>query len=459
MGMPAWALISCAGTWALSGPAAERGAEAMRLQLPALVGWILYGSLLGLVTPGMHALADRVMVDPADGVPAPEASPKRVVIVGGGFAGMTTAASLEDLLPPDGSVSLTFVSDQNALLFTPMLAEVAGGSLEPSRISAPLRTALRRTEFVRGCAEGVDFGRRVPTVAPQRRGPGPAREIHFDHLVLAAGRSRTISARRTSRRTPLTSRPSWTRPDPQPRDRDVRTGRPRGDPEARRALVTFVVAGGGFAGVEFAGALNDFTRNLADYPGCLREVRTVLVHSRDRILPELSGSLGRYARRRWRSAASSSSWAFGSSTPRRLGHPERRRNPHPDLGMDGRLPPSPRFKSIGLDTDKRGAVVVESTMAVAGRQGIWAARPCAALKDGRTGEPCPPTAQFALQGRPDARAKSSAGRSGGKAAETLPLRVPRRPLRGGPPDRPAPSSRTPFGRGKAPPVLRTCSRG
>jgi NADH dehydrogenase len=408
MGMPAWALISCAGTWALSGPAAERGAEAMRLQLPALVGWILYGSLLGLVTPWMNALADRVMVDPADGVPAPEASPKRVVIVGGGFAGMTTAASLEDLLPPDGSVSITLVSDQNALLFTPMLAEVAGGSLEPSHISAPLRTALRRTEFVRGCAEGVDFGRRILTVAPAKGGPGSAREIHFDHLVLAAGSvsnyfgAANIQKHAFDFKTLLDA----IRIRNHVIEMFERADR-EGDPEVRRSLVTFVVAGGGFAGVELAGALNDFTHGiLADYPRVPSgEVRTVLVHSRDRILPELSESLGRYAREKM--AARGVEFRLGT---RVLDAQEGR-----VILSDGEIrtqtlawtagsAPSPWLKAIGLDTDKRGAAVVDSTMAVAGREGIWALGDCAALKDGRTGEPCPPTAQFALrEGRTLAR--------------------------------------------------------
>ena len=80
------------------------------------------------------------------------------------------------------------------------------------------------------------------------------------------------------------------------------------DPEARKPLLTFVIAGGGFAGVELAGSLNDFARGiLADYPNLRREdVRVVLVHARDRILPELSESLGRYAQAAWKHAGWSS---------------------------------------------------------------------------------------------------------------------------------------------------------
>ncbi len=378
------------------------------MQLPALLGWILYGSLLGLVAPGLNGLAARFMGGHHDAAPAASASPKRIVIVGGGFAGMSTAEGLEDLLPDDGSVSITLVSDQNALLFTPMLAEVAGGSLEPGHISAPLRTALRRTEFVRGCAAGVDLGRRILTVAPARGGPGSAREIGFDHLVLAVGSvsnyfgAANIQKHAFDFKTLLDA----IRIRNHVIEMFERADR-EADPEVRRSLVTFVVAGGGFAGVELAGALNDFSRGiLADYPRVPEaEVRTVLVHSRDRILPELSESLGRYALDRM--AARGVEFRLntrlldaeeGKVT---LSKGEIRTQ---TLAWTAGSGPSPWLNSFGLETDKRGAVVVDSTMAVTGRDGIWALGDCAALKDGKSGNPCPPTAQFALrEGRALAR--------------------------------------------------------
>jgi len=334
--------------------------------------------------------------------------PRGIVILGGGFAGMTTAVRLEQELRRDPSVSVTLVSDQNALLFTPMLAEVAGGSLEASHISTPLRTALHRTEFLRGRAESVDFERRLVRVAPVAANPGTVREIPYDHLVVALGSVSNYFGAANIQRHALDFKTlldairirnhiieMFERADREP-DRGVRC-----------SLATFVIAGGGFAGVELAGAVNDFAHGiLADYPAVAAdEIRTILVHSRDRVLPELSESLARYAQERM----------TARGVEFRLNTRVLDAKPGLVVLSDGDLrsqtlvwtagsSPNPILKSIGLDTDKRGAVAVESTMEVSGRPGVWALGDCAALKDARSGKACPPTAQFALrEGRALAR--------------------------------------------------------
>ncbi len=172
------------------------------------------------------------------------------------------------------------------------------------------------------------------------------------------------------------------------------------DPAVRKSLLTFVIAGGGFAGVELAGSLNDFARGiLADYPNLRREdVRIVLVHSRDRILPELSESLGRYAQSRMETRGVE----FRLNTRLTDARPgmvvlSDAEIPAETLVWTAGTAPNPLSKSLPLEKDKRGAVIVDPTLAVPGHAGVWALGDCAAVVDAKTGNSCPPTAQFALR--------------------------------------------------------------
>jgi NADH dehydrogenase len=155
-GVPLWALISVVAIPLIAHSAPDWSAEQMRTHFRALVGWVFYGAFLGLLTQGFKDLADRIFGPEPERANSLPKEVKRIVIIGGGFAGMKTAESLEHQFLRDRSVSITLISETNALLFTPMLTEVAGGSLEPSHISTPLRSSPR-TNFVRATVESVDL--------------------------------------------------------------------------------------------------------------------------------------------------------------------------------------------------------------------------------------------------------------------------------------------------------------
>ena len=160
LAVPLWATVSVILLPLATGAEPYWTAEGMRLAFPAFVGWVLYSVSLAWVARALNDGAAAWL-----GAEPPQAAPvhmvtTRIVILGGGFAGVTTALQLERAFGGDPSISLTLVSDTNALLFTPMLAEVAGGSLEAAHISSPLRTSLRRTAIIRGRVTEIDLEQR-----------------------------------------------------------------------------------------------------------------------------------------------------------------------------------------------------------------------------------------------------------------------------------------------------------
>jgi NADH dehydrogenase len=242
--------------------------------LPQLVAWVWYGAVLGLAAEALSRITAS-WPGPDSFLPkAPSVPTKKIVILGGGFAGMATAERLERVFGANHKVTFTLVSDTNALLFTPMLAEVAGSSLEPTHISSPLRTSLRRTQVVRGRVVGIDLEKRCVSLAMNGRSHETptlgdvTQELLFDHLVLALGSVTNYpSAMQHVKELALDFKTLSDAMRIRNRVIDMFERADReADPGRRQELLTFVIAGGGFAGVELAGALNDFARGiLADF--------------------------------------------------------------------------------------------------------------------------------------------------------------------------------------------------
>src|SRR6516165_5713527 len=401
-GVPLWAVVSVIALPLLSGQTPEWGAEQIRLHFPVLVGWVLYGLGLGLCTQFLSDMAARLFGPEAPPATDNDSPKKRIVILGGGFAGMTAAECLERELQRDPSVSITLVSETNALLFTPMLAEVAGSSLEPSHISTPLRTSLHRTDFVRGRVISVDVeNKRVALEAGMGGNESCRSEVAYDHLVFALGAVSNYLGLTNVQKLAFDFKSliDAIRIRNHVIEMFERADR-ESNPEARKPLLTFVIAGGGFAGVELAGSINDFARGiLADYPNLRREdIRVVLVHARDRILPELSESLGRYAQSRMeaRGVEFHLNVRLIDARPGVVVLSDGEVNAETLVWTAGTAP-NPLTKSLALEKDKRGALIVDATLAVAGHTGVWALGDCAAVVDAKSGKPCPPTAQFALR--------------------------------------------------------------
>jgi NADH dehydrogenase len=393
-GIPIWALLHVVALPLLAHEELNWTAEAMRGQFAALAGWILFCAALGLVVQPARALVERLFGPERAPVIPVRPPPKRIVILGGGFAGVSTAEHLERFFRTDPSVAITLVSETNALLFTPMLAEVAASSLEATHITSPLRTSLRRTQVVRGQATAVD------TTAKRVQIDGWP-DLEYDHLVVALGAVSNYlgMANVQANAFDFKSLADAIRIRNHVIDCFERADRET-DEARRRSLVTFVVAGGGFAGAELTGGINDFARGmLAYYPNIpADDVRIVLVHGGERILNELSEPLALYAQARMteRGVTFRLKTRLKDAAPGKVVLSDGEIEASTLVWTAGTAP-NPALKTLGLELDKRGALVTDQTLQVKGSTDVWAIGDAGAIPDPKTGRNCPPTAQFAIR--------------------------------------------------------------
>src|SRR5207253_1458818 len=227
--------------------------------------------------------------------------PTRILILGGGFGGVYTALTLERLLRDDlrrGAVELALVNRENYMVFQPMLPEVISGSIGLVDTIIPIRRLCPNTNLYTRPIEKVDVQRRR-VVTAAGLGTRPC-ELEYDHLVSALGNvtspanlpglaEHALPFKYLGDALTLRNRVIHTL-----EEADIEP-----DPRVRRALLTFVVAGGGFSGVEVAAELNDFVRAVARNfrhlnPG---DIRVILVHAGELIFPELPRSLAEFAQR------------------------------------------------------------------------------------------------------------------------------------------------------------------
>src|SRR5476649_955344 len=219
----------------------------------------------------------------------------RLIILGGGFAGVKCAKTLRRRFAMSEAEIIVF-NDENHLVFSPMLADAVGSSLNPFDVVVPLRGMLPgvscRTEVVLG----ID---RAASEIIYEGEDGSTRRLHFDHLVIACGNVSDLSIvpGMSDHAFPLKSVG-----DAIALRSHVMQQMERAevcdDAERRRWYLRFIVVGGGYSGVEVAGEINDLVKGSARFFQNFKaaDVEVVLIHSRDQLLPEITSSLRDFAR-------------------------------------------------------------------------------------------------------------------------------------------------------------------
>lgn len=325
---------------------------------------------------------------------------KRILILGGGFGGVNTAMSLHKTVKHRDDIEVAMVNDENYTVFQPMLAEVISGSLGILDTVVPIRDLCPELHLYVRRVEHIDLDHKVVVTShpflPQNE------EISYDHLVLALGTLENFSIIRglpehglhfKNLGDALVIRNKLIQLLEQA---DVER-----DEALRRRMLTFVVAGGGFSGVEAIAEMNDYVRGVAERYANLDpdEVQMILLQGGDRILPELSESLSLYAQRKLRerkvdvrlntrlSAVTAEEAILGDGT----------RIPTKTVVAALAAAANPVLKALPCQKDPRDRLIVDEFLELPDYPGVWAVGDCAHIIDAKTQQPCPPTAQYAVR--------------------------------------------------------------
>ena len=328
--------------------------------------------------------------------PVPELF-KRIVIVGGGFAGVTLAQRLERRLPE--GVEIIVLSADNHLVFTPMLPEVVGRTISPLHVVVPGRQLTRRTKWLEARVSRID---REHNEAHYFRGDGTAASIGYTHLVFACGAAANLeeipglAARGYALKTVI---------DAIVMGNDLignfETAATETDAAERQRLLTVVVIGGGFSGVEVAGHIADLMRAIHRfYPELQRQTpHVVLLQKGKHLLPELHHeSLSKFTVQKLRlngikvrletSARKIDSVAVQLTSDERI-----------ETGLivcTAGTETHPLIKDLGLPLQK-GRLETDPDMKAKGTANLWALGDCSLVPNAHDGHACPATAQFAVQ--------------------------------------------------------------
>lgn len=324
----------------------------------------------------------------------------RIVILGGGFGGVYTALALEKALRSRDDFEVVLVNNENYFVFQPMLPEVISGTIGLTDVVSPLRRLLPGTDIHVRDVESVDLEKRTVTTSPGFH-PHP-HVLPYDHLVLALG---TVTDFRGLPGLPEHALPFKNLGDALTlRNHVIRAleeaSIERHDMELRRQLLTFVVAGGGFSGVEVVAELNDFVRNVARSYRRIdpAEISVILLHAQDRILPEMEESLALFAQNilrkrgvelrlgtRLASATGKAAILAGGETI-------------PTRTLVSTVPAfsHPLLEALRLPKAKNGRLLTNGHLQVEGTTNVWAVGDCGRIATA-DGTIVPPTAQHATR--------------------------------------------------------------
>ncbi|WP_326581200.1 NAD(P)/FAD-dependent oxidoreductase [Streptomyces sp. NBC_00487] len=335
--------------------------------------------------------------------------PMRILIVGGGYVGLYTALRLQRQLKPElgrGDVEIVVVSPDPYMTYQPFLPEAAAGSISPRHVVVPLRRVLDQCKVVIGEATAINHAKRIATLdtlATAEEGTG-SEQLTYDELVLAPGSiARTlpipgladhgIGFKTVEEAIGLRNHVI--------EQMDIASS--TRDPAIRDAALTFVFVGGGYAGVEALGELEDMARYTARYYHNVKpeDMKWILVEASDRILPEVGEEMGRYTvtELRRRNIDVRLHTRLESCADRVAVLSDGARFPTRTVVWTAGVKPHPILAATDLPLNERGRLKCTAELTVEGVAHAWAAGDAAAVPDvtAEPGKETAPNAQHAVR--------------------------------------------------------------
>jgi NADH dehydrogenase len=353
---------------------------------------------------------------------------KRIVILGGGFAGVAVLNRLQERFQTDVSVDISMISKDNYLLFTPMLHEIASGMIETRHIVTPIRTFCNRSRFYCADVESVDLKNKSVKLRSSLLTPISGTQntitdsmekngmsLPYDYLVIAVGSETRFFGMSDVEQNAFTIKTLYDAirlrnhviylleqadqllPESDYNNNNNVFG------HSQEEILTFVIVGGGFAGVETAGELNDFIRDSVKYYYHnidKSKIRVVIVQSGNRLLPEMSEELAQFALEKLRKSGVEiilNSRVIGA-TEHSVKLKDGNIIPTKTIIWSGGVAPSSLVQSLScMHDNKSGRIIVDKYLEIPEYKGVFALGDCAFIIDPNTGNPYPPTAQHAIR--------------------------------------------------------------
>ena len=343
---------------------------------------------------------------------------KKIVILGSGFAAVECAKKLENEFGNDPEIDLVMIGEDNFLLFTPMLPQVASGMIETRHIVFPIRTICKKTKFYEGRIKNVDPYGKLVTLW----GTGDKRSIsiHYDFLVVALGSETNFFGMADVEKNAYTMKTLNDAVMLRNRIIDMlEQAENETNPILRKSFLNFVVVGGGFAGIETAGELMDLLLDARKYYPSIQkdDLKVIVLEAMGEILPGFNKKLAEFAKQKLKERGidiqlkkAVTSFDGNEVTIKTLDETPKYSSDQSEINSiitktliwTAGITPVNTIKRSMFKTEK-GKIIINNFLEVEKFPGVFAVGDCALFVDPVTNRPFPPTAQIA-----EAQAKMAA---------------------------------------------------